>query len=138
MSDQHELTRRLAAAGFIAADEESQELLDAAKGDDDVLVSLFGRRLSGCLLYTSVAHRQKVATDLRTLDAADASFVAAFQSATALIGVCHGYAVVAGFAGSIAGASMSEKKPNDYVKTAVKELDVYKRQPLRALHDHRS
>ena len=47
MSDQHELTRRLAAAGFIAADEESQELLDAAKGDDDVLVSLFGRRLSG-------------------------------------------------------------------------------------------
>jgi len=65
---------------------------------------------------TSVAHRQKVATDLRTLDAADASFVAAFQSATALIGVCHGYAVVAGFAGSIAGASMSDKKPNDYVK----------------------
>ena len=47
MSDQHELTRRLAAAGFIAADEESQELLDAAKGDDDVLVSLVGRRLSG-------------------------------------------------------------------------------------------
>jgi len=71
---------------------------------------------------TSVAHRQKVATDLRTLDAADASFVAAFQSATALIGVCHGYAVVAGFAGSIAGASMSDKKPNDYVKTAVKEF----------------
>jgi hypothetical protein len=71
---------------------------------------------------TSVAHRKKVATDLRTLDAAGASFVAVFQSATALTGVCHDYAVVAGFAGSIAAASVSDKKPNNYVKTAVKEL----------------
>jgi release factor glutamine methyltransferase len=47
VSDHDVLTTRLAAAGFIAAVEESLELLDASKGDDDLLESLVERRLSG-------------------------------------------------------------------------------------------
>jgi len=47
VNDHDELTRRLAAAGFVAADEESRELIEASKGDDDLLESLVERRLSG-------------------------------------------------------------------------------------------
>jgi release factor glutamine methyltransferase len=42
-----ELTARLSRAGFIAAEEEANELLARAGGDDDLLDSLVARRLTG-------------------------------------------------------------------------------------------
>jgi release factor glutamine methyltransferase len=45
--DLDDLTECLARAGFIAASEESQELLDYSQGDDALLESLIERRLSG-------------------------------------------------------------------------------------------
>jgi release factor glutamine methyltransferase len=45
--DFDELAARLTVAGFVAADEEAQELVDAANGDDIVLASLVERRLTG-------------------------------------------------------------------------------------------
>jgi release factor glutamine methyltransferase len=41
------LTRVLSVAGFVAADEEAEELLACAGGDDRLLVSLVERRLAG-------------------------------------------------------------------------------------------
>lgn len=45
--DLKSLTELLASAGFIAAEEEAQELLERAAGDVDVLDSLVARRLTG-------------------------------------------------------------------------------------------
>jgi release factor glutamine methyltransferase len=45
--DLKSLTKLLASAGFIAAEEEAQELLERAAGDVDVLDSLVARRLTG-------------------------------------------------------------------------------------------
>jgi release factor glutamine methyltransferase len=45
--DPDELTQRLSQAGFIAADEEARELIEASNGDDAVLESLVERRLRG-------------------------------------------------------------------------------------------
>ena len=42
-----ELAQRLAAAGFVAPDEEAAELIAAARGDDDQLEELVARRLTG-------------------------------------------------------------------------------------------
>lgn len=47
MTDVNALTARLAKAGFIAAVEEAQELLDTSKGDLVVLEALVERRLGG-------------------------------------------------------------------------------------------
>jgi release factor glutamine methyltransferase len=45
--DREALAALLARAGFVAADEEADELLAAAGGDDDLLDALVARRLSG-------------------------------------------------------------------------------------------
>ena len=41
------LAALLSGAGFVAAEEEADELLDCAAGDDELLDSLVGRRLTG-------------------------------------------------------------------------------------------
>src|SRR3954471_18810111 len=46
-TDRDGLTAQLAAAGFIAADEEAGELLDRAGGDPELLRALVDRRLTG-------------------------------------------------------------------------------------------
>lgn len=47
MTDVADLAARLASAGFVAAFEEAQELLECANGDDAVLEAMVERRLSG-------------------------------------------------------------------------------------------
>jgi release factor glutamine methyltransferase len=47
VTDPDELVARLAKAGFVAAREESQELLECSNGDDAVLEELVERRLRG-------------------------------------------------------------------------------------------
>ncbi len=47
MSDREALAELLADAGFVAADEEADELLARATGDAELLDSLVGRRLTG-------------------------------------------------------------------------------------------
>ena len=47
MADVDALTARLAAAGFVAADEEAVELVARADGDDELLEALVARRLTG-------------------------------------------------------------------------------------------
>jgi hypothetical protein len=118
------LSAKLRTAAEAALSPSTRARLNAARTKSSTVVTDAKALLTvmGGPAPTSVANRKKVAADLTTLDAAGASFVPAYESATALTGVCLGYGVVDGLAESIAGASMLHKKPNNYVKTAVMQL----------------
>jgi release factor glutamine methyltransferase len=54
--DPFALSQRLSRAGFVAADEEADELIESAGGDESVLTSLVERRLRGEPLAWIVGH----------------------------------------------------------------------------------